>query len=227
MYGFDLRGAVTTSPYGYRVRVGSQFGTAGASPISAVYARRVLLNNLCHYADVFGQVRASWASGTGKTPISTTTPAAANTPYFLWSTSFPIALRADGSAYKLRIRIAGASSDNATAVRFRAVVGSPLVVSRLVTSATDSAFLTATTTSSTGAWLTGASNGSNAYTTMIEMTPDEVADAIVTVGTPVDIAGADRGVAQALVTLAVYGQTANVASTPQLHGVYAAEWVGN
>jgi hypothetical protein len=29
------------------------------------------------------------------------------------------------------------------------------------------------------------------------------------------------------VTLAVYGQTANVAATPRLHGVYAAEWVGD
>lgn len=218
---------MTTSPYGYRVRFGSQFGTAGASPVSAVYARRVLFNNLCHYADVFGQVRAAWTNGVGKTPLQSTTPTVVNTPFFIWSTSFPIALRADGSSYRLRVRLAGASSDNTNAVRFRAVIGAPLVVSRLVATATDSNFLTATTTSSTRAWLTGASAGTAAYTTMITMSAEEVADAVVSVSTPVDIAGAGRSVAQALVTLAVYGQTANVAATPILGGVYAAEWVGS
>ena len=188
-----------------------------------------MLNNLCHYADVFVQVRAAFNTSprVGKGYIDSTTPSVVNTPFFIWSTSFPIFLRSDGSSYKLRIRIAGASSDGVNAVRFRAVIGPATTISRIVTTATDAQFLTATTTSSTAAWLTGSSQGTDAYTTMIEMTADEVANAIVTTSTPVDIAGGGRSVAQAVVTLAVYGQTANVAATPRLHGVYACEWVGN
>jgi len=220
---------VTTSPYGYRVRIGSQFGTGGTSPISAVYARRVLLNNLCHYADVFGQVRAAWSSSprVGLPYLTTTTGSkSANTPYPIWSTTFPIALRASLASYKLRVRIAGASSDGVTAVRFRAVLAPATSLGRVVASAVDSVFLTATTTSATGAWLTGASQGSGAYTTMIALTESEVTDALTMTSTPADVAGAGRAVAQCLVTLAVYGQTANTVSTPRLHGVYAAEWVG-
>jgi hypothetical protein len=220
---------VTTSPYGYRVRTGGQFGTAGTSPISAVYARRVLLNNLCHYADVFGQVRAAWNTSprVGKGYIDSITPTAVDTPYPIWSTTFPILLRASLASYKLRVRIAGASSDGANAVRFRAVLAPATVLSARVLDAADHVFLTATTTSSSAAWLTGASQGAEAYTTMMALTDGAVTDALTLTSTPADIGGAGRGVAQCLVTLAVYGQTANIAATPRLHGVYAAEWVGD
>jgi hypothetical protein len=220
---------VTTSPYGYRVRIGSQFGTAGTSPISAVYARRVLLNNLCHYADVFGQVRAAWNASprVGKGYLDSITPAAVDTPYYIWATTFPIYLRADGSPYRLRIRIAGASSDNTNAVRFRAVLAYAPVLGRRAVDAADHVFLTATTTSSTAAWLTGATQGSAADTTIITLAGTAAAEAITITSTPADIGGAGRAVSQCIVTLAVYGQTANVAATPRLHGVYAAEWVGD
>ncbi len=217
-----------TSIYGYRIRAGSQFGTGGTSPISAVYARRVLSNNLCHYADIFGQVRASW-SGSLSAKLAylvPTTPTVVNVPFLIWSTTFPISMRASLNTYKLRIRLAGASSDNTNAVRFRAVIGPASSIARLAVDAADYVFLTATTTSSTGAWLTGASQGSAAYTTMIGMTQRDVSDALVTTGTKIDIGGAGASVPQCLVTLAVYGQTANVAAVPRLYGVYAAEWVG-
>ena len=220
---------MTTSPYGYRVRTGGQFGTAGTSPISAVYARRVVLNNLLHYADVFGQVRAGWNTSprVGKGYIDSVTPTAVDTPYPIWSTTFPLALRASLASYKLRVRIAGASSNNTHAVRFRAVLCRASALSTRVLDAADHVFLTATTTSSTAAWLTGASQGSEAYTTMIALTEGSVTDALTITSTPADIGGAGRAVPQCLVTLAVYGQTANVAATPRLHGVYAAEWVGD
>lgn len=221
---------MTTSPYGYRVRIGSQFGTGGESPISAPYARRVALNNLCHYADVFGQVRASWASSPrvgGKGYLTPTTPTVVDTPFLIWGTHFPIAVRADGSAYKLRIRIAGASSDGLNAVRFRAVLSPAAYNAAVSTRAEDYVFLTTTTTSSTAAWLTGTSQGADAFTTMVELTSRDVSEAATITSTLSDVGGSERAVAQTLVMLGVYGQTANLAAVPRLHGVYAAEWVGD
>lgn len=221
---------MTTSPYGYRVRTGSQFGTAGSSPISAVYARRVLLNNLCHYADIFGQVRVAWASSprVGKNYVTPTTPTVTNSPYLIGASEpFPIAVRRNGQSYKLRVRIAGASSDNTNAVRFRVVLAPVTSAGSLVLDAADYVFLTATTTSSTAGWLTGASQGSGAYTTMVALSAEQAASMQQTTGTLSDISGTPVGVQQVLVSLQVYGQTANVAAVPRLHGVYAAEWVGD
>jgi hypothetical protein len=221
---------VTTSPYGYRVRVGSQFGTAGTSPISAVYARRVLLNNLCHYADVFGQVRIAWSASprVGKGYLQPTTPTTVNVPYYIAASApFPIAVRRNGQSYKLRVRIAGVSSDNTNAVRFRAVLAPVSSAGSLALNSEDYVFLTATTTSSTPGWLTGASQGSEAFTTMVALSAEQCASMQQTTGTLSDIAGTPVGVSQVLVSLQVYGQTANVAAVPRLHGVYAAEWVGD
>ncbi len=220
---------MSTSPYGYRVRTGGQFGTAGTSPISAVYARRVLVNNLCHYADVYGQVRAAWSGSAlaSKGYLETTTPTIVDGPYLAWSTVFPIALRAGAEAYKLRIRIAGATSNALYACRFRAVLAPQTTIASRLTEAADHVFLTATTSSTTGAWLTGASQGSGAYTTMIELSREDVASAMTVTSTPADIGGAVRAVPQCLLALNVYGQTANVAATPRLFGVYAAEWIGS
>lgn len=220
---------MTTSPYGYRVRTGGQFGTAGSAPISAVYARRVLVNNLCHYADVFGQVRASWSGSAlaAKGYLETTPPTVVDGPYLMWATTFPVMLRAGMEPYKLRIRLAGATSNALYACRFRAVLASQTTIASRLTEAADHVFLTATTSSTTGAWLTGASQGSGAYTTMLEMSREDVASALTITSTPADIGGAGRATTQCLVTLGVYGQTANVLATPRLYGVYASEWVGD
>jgi hypothetical protein len=113
-------------------------------------------------------------------------------------------------------------------VKFRAVIAPDAATAlSLVNGATgDFIFETATTSSTTHAWLTGASAGANAWTTQIVI-PAEYATAWTTAtDTLDDLAGDSASVGQCLVSVTVFGSTANAASLPRLSGLYLAEWIG-
>jgi len=178
------------------------------------------------------QVRACFAPGTSTYASKSyltprTSGVVVDTWYQIMATRpWPISLRADGSSYKLRLRVGGASSGG-HAVKF-AVVLAPIENALEIVSAssTDASFETTTTTSASAAWLTGASQGSGAYTTMVTLDAATAALYMRNTDTPVDLSGARSTVAQCLVALTIYGSTANTGSVPRLYGLHAQEFVG-
>lgn len=205
---------------------------AATYPVGPVVARDVICNNLDHYADEMAQVRFQFVpTVTYAAAKSFLTPRTSGVVVNTWyqvaaSAPFPISLRADGTSYRLRMRLGGASSGG-HAVKFAAVLA-PVGAAQAVVneSSSDASFETATTTSATAAWLTGASQGSGAYTTMVTLSAAEAALYSRMTDTPVDLSGARSAVAQCLVSIVVFGSTANTGSVPRLYGVHAEEFVG-
>lgn len=221
-----------TSTHGARVRMATASYAAATYPIGPAVTRDVVANNLDHYADSIGQVRWCFSAGVSTFAAKTyltprTSGVVVNTWYQITTTQpFPLPLRASGDGYRLVVRIAGASSGG-HAVKFAAAlapVGTALAV--VAGSDTDASFETATTTSSTAAWLTGASQGSGAYTTMVALDAATAASYMRNVDTPVDLSGVDSAVSQCLVSLTIFGSTANTGSVPRLSAGVAWEWVG-
>ncbi len=202
--------------------------------IGASNTRDFVVNNLLHYADIFAQVRAAMAltkstySG-GQGSISGYGSPDADVWYPILDVGpFPIPLRADGSSYRLRIRIGGASSTG-HAVKFLACLAPSATAALGLANdiADDFQFETVTTSSTTHAWLTGASRGSEAWETQIVVPAIYAAAWTQTTDTLDDLGGDAVSVDQCLVHLVILGSTANAASVPQLSGLYAAEWIGD
>lgn len=228
-----------TSTHQGRVRRATATYAAASQPVDAEAALNVISNNLDHYADSMAQHAMVWSVGkSGYASKSYLTPRTTGVVVDTWyqiaaSGPFPIMLRADGSSYKMRVRLAGASSGG-HAVKFGLVLAPVTAAQSIITdatsspvvAATDSVFVTATTTSSTAAWLTGTSKGTAAYTTMVELTAEEAFPFIVMTDTPVDLSGARSSVAQCLVSAVIFGSTANTGSVPRFYGGIAQGWVG-
>lgn len=223
---------MSTSPLGGRTLYNDGI-TLGAAqlPIDTVAVRDVLLNNLCHYADTFGQTRVAWCS-----PISTyaskqflrprTSPAPVVDEFYEIGSfgPFPIQLRADGSPYKLAIWATGFSSAGDT-VTFRIAVCPVPRVREVIREAQDWVWQ-ATTTSTTSADLSGTSRGSAASATLLTLSAARASGWASAEGTLVDLAGAPAGVEQTLVSVCVWAASTDAASYPALSGLYAREWIG-
>lgn len=224
---------MATSPLKGRLERGAVAALSSYQPISAESALNYRLNNLLHYADEYAQVRVNWMapatawSGgqgyiTGRTSSLTT-----GTYYPITSFGpFAITLRERDGSYRLRVRLAGASSAG-NEVQFRAVLcpqrDAGILVNEL---ATDFMFETGQVTSTSAAWLTGASLGDNAWETMVWIPPDWTAAWMTETSTLSDVGGDRVTVEQCLVSLNVFGRAVNAGSVPRLFGAYAAEYVG-
>lgn len=244
---------MSTSPLEYVNKVGYS-ALSAQRPLSVFDVRNVTLNNLCHYADGFGQVVVAW-SGTKSTlthgygflfsagePVGTLV---AGVPYTLGHWSCPLRIRANGSSYKLRVRVAGASGTPGESVCFFATIGMPGVWAMntiydgtgyeygpitpgtrtaTITEHGDAVHETASTTSGTPAWLTGVSRGTNAWDDLIGL-PADLASAYQRTHATTNEVGDAEVVTYIDASLIVFcvAQTAGV--TGQLHGVYACEWI--
>ncbi len=191
-------------------------------PMSTHFAL-TLANNALHYADQMSQVRVAWRALTGQKLIFKTSGALVDTFYRIAAFGpFPWTLQSDGTPYVGRVRLAGFSSDNANTITLRAVLSTP-ERSRQNSSAyigDTTNTMDATSASSTSLWLVGAD-------TKLEPTKEHAGEAIRRVqvitapgGTTVET------VEWCLMTLSIWGSTANLASTPSLTGAYLAEYVG-
>jgi hypothetical protein len=223
---------VATSEYEYRVLVDTN-DIGGTTHALDARTSRIIVSNINHLSDEFAQV-LSCRSGTvpalsGKSGyLTTNTPTFAGTPYLVTADTVPIKVRAGGQSYRIRVRVGGASGNTASTVFYVAAAPVGMAPASIVTSAgaIDSIYQTAATTSSTAAWLTGASRGPNAYTTMIEMTATQVEACVVTRPTLTALGGDSSTVQVALVQLSVWATTANVAHVPRLYALSAAEVIG-
>lgn len=220
-----------TSYSNKRIRMATASYAAATYPVGPVVTRDVVSNNLDHYADSFGQVRLCYSGGAvghaAEYMTYSVTPVA-NTWYsILASNPFPAPVRTGGDSYRFLVRLAGASSVAGKNAKL-AVVIAPLTQAEgiLVASSTDSVFETGTTSSTSVSWLTGASQGDSAYTTMVGLTAAEVAAYATVTATPVDLAGDDSAVPQCLVQAVVFGQTDDASAVARLYACHVMEWIG-
>jgi hypothetical protein len=228
---------MSTSPNGAIIRSDASLYDSQNRPIDTVLMRDVVLNNICHYADEFAQVRVNWSAGqtaytNGNGSLTTRTASLTTTAWWFIASfgPFPLAMRQaarqTGASYRVRVRLAGASSAG-QAVTFRAVLGPPGAGLAVVNGTLDDHVFEATTSSTSMGWLTGTSQGVNAWTTQITVPATYAGSWVIPVGTKTDLAGDAAAVEQCLMSLHVFGKTANVTSVPRLGAVYAAEWVGD
>jgi hypothetical protein len=228
---------MSTSPLNGRLLTDVSLFQDGNDPVDATLMRDVVLNNLCHFADEFAQVRVNWSAGVttytnGSGYLTTRTTGLDTSSWFHIQTfgPFPIALRQSvglgGASYRLRVRIAGASSAG-NAVTFRAALTSYSAGQSAVNGELDDHIFEATTSSTSMGWLTGTSQGVNAWTTQIVVPSAYVGTWLVPVSTKTDIGSDLAAVTQCVVSLQVWAKTSNTASVPRLGAVYAAEWIGD
>jgi hypothetical protein len=220
---------MATSIHEGRLLTGRTF--FGNVAVDSGYVRDVILNNLCHYADEFAQTRIAFgATSTALDDQSTYYESEdvdvgggwvrVGPAFGPWS----IPLRSDGSPYRLRVRVAGALAGSAT-ITMRLVVGSPARLDDIVSFDTDYVFETGTVSLIPG-WLTGSSQGTQAYDALIEI-PPAVASSWITNVTTLDTVGGDEfGSQQCLVSARVYAKSTSGKTTARLYGLYVAEYVG-
>ena len=226
---------MSTSPLSGRLLTDTTLFQGGNDPVDTTITRDVIVNNLCHFADEFAQVRVNWSAGqtayTNGSGYLTTRTSSLRTTYRYHIASFgpfPIALRqsnaSTGASYRLRVRLAGASSDG-NAVTFYAVLGPPYAATALAYYAEDLTWA-ANTSSTTMGWLTGASSGANNWSTQVVVPGSYLSRMLTETATKDDLGGNRAGVQQCLVSLHVFASVQIATSVPRLGAVYAAEWVG-
>lgn len=214
---------MSTSIHGGRILLPTDVTAGdGDDPVGVARVRDGVANGLLHFADEAGQV---WVSLMGAVLPSAVHPgeyvdyleprAAGSGLEYAADVFFPVALfdiaelrvglrsAAGGDSYKLRVRVAGATGNAAAAADFLVAPVRDLtqLLARTDTPATDADYLTATTSSTTAAWLTGASQGELAHATLLY---PSVLDT----------------------HLAVWARTTDETHVPRLYGLAAALYVG-
>lgn len=214
----------------------SLYGAAD-DPMDTVMMRDGVAHGLLHAADSMAQVRVNYhpiAAGVAVDSDSfetiETSPApttgqwyrVGGAPFGPW----PLTLRADGSGYKLRIRIGGALSSGTDTATFRVVIAPPRRLLTAEIEESEDHIFEATTASTTIAWLSGTAQGSSSPTVLTITAARaarltrvrEVYDAVSS-ATP-------HTVRQSLVAAHVFAKTSNVNSIPRLHALHLSEYVG-
>lgn len=210
-----------------RIRKATTFPGDDA-PIGPVTGRDYAVNNANHYGDIFGQVRARWGAQAGGYIVATNTANASWRPIWI-AERFPIALRPDGSSYRLRVRVNGSAENASYKVGFAVSLSSPEGGHGVYpgSAATDAVWSTGTNiTATTAAYLSGASLGSAAWTTMIAMTAAEAAACVRSTSTIVDVGGSRISVTQAMVALIFWAYVDDTAHQARLYAADAEEWPG-
>lgn len=204
-------------------------------PVDAVVSRDGVANGLLHAADQMAQVRINWVGldtgvANGQNTYITTDVADPTADLWYYMGSFegwPLTLHADGTPYKLRIRLAAAAAGGSGNCRIRVVIAPtyPYALANLEAPA-DSIWESNDTTSSTPAWLGGLSQGSEADLTLVTVTRSEARSWTQLVNVHNAVGGADpSAVTQVLVGAYIFGLTEN-SNVPRLHALHLSEYVG-
>lgn len=216
---------MSTSEWGYVVDTDATILAATDTPLGNIGARAIV-NNINHLSDEFAQVRLNWSDPTGKGYATGAASAFTNIPVF--SDTFPLTLRQSGDSYRLRIRIGGYyTGAGATTATLRAIVSGGMTAPGALRSwggAGDREFLTAGLTT-TSAWATGASQGTNAWTDMVYLPSALVTTTQFT--TIATVGGNTAVVDVPFAQLTIYASsTAAAAHGVYVTGVYLAEYIG-
>lgn len=208
-----------TSSTGCYVRHADSY-FADKQPVDASLYQDGLLASLVHLGDEAAQVRVAWVA---KDSSSYLTPRSVASTAIWYPVvrygPFPVSIRADGTSYEWRVRLAAYTS-NVHQITFRAAL-TTLAREEEDVVAYGGNVVEAASSSGTSAWLspTGGSN-------TIVLSAPQVEDATTTIPSLAGVGGANVDVEVVWCVLAVWCKTANTGSTPRLTGVYAAEYVG-
>lgn len=214
----------------------SLYGTDD-DPMGATVMRDGVWHGLHHAADSMAQVRVNFMGldddvVEGQDQFGTTETIGSVLDYYLVGGSpfgeWPLTLRADGTAYKLRIRIAGSISATIAAATFRVVIGpSRPLRNAEVLEPLDSIYEVEFTTA-TPTWGTGAAQGSTASATILTVSSRQVREWIT--DTPIYDAvsspAGGRTIEQCMVAAHVYVNMNNTARLPRLNALHISEYLG-
>lgn len=230
---------MSTSIFNGIVDFGAALYGSASDPVDVAVSRDGIANGLLHAGDCMGQVRVNYhpIAAARAEPKQTTfetidvSPAALRwypmgaQPMGAW----PLTVLADGTPYRLRVRVGlSASLNNQNTIAIRVVIA-PLnralderdrAVDHVYTaSATASAVTSAT-------WTAGTSGGSIASATLLTVTSAEAERWVASVNVANAVSGAAPvSIEQVPVGVFVYGRT-NGTSLPRLHALHVSEYVG-
>lgn len=219
----------TTSQHLARIRWPSTWPASGDA-VTPVLARDVAANNVNHRSDVSGQCRASFAPCALTGPGYLEAQSALTNQWFpLWRVApFSVPLMPDATPYRLRVALAGSNGGGSTKARFAVVVGRvgstrSLIGSGTSVVASDQVWRSAETTSSTAAYLSGASQGDEAYDRTVAMSARVASRAVETFTTLDGVAGSAVLGLACMVELVVYAWHESAGSPARLHAFSAYE----
>lgn len=175
----------------------------------AAYARSMVANNIHHAADECGQVRVSFLTQSGKAATFRSSPATGTYYKIMQFGPFPVTMGTN--PYQMRVRVAGNASA-ANSVTFRVVWSSADGANE-----TGDNTITASTSSTTAAWLTGSS-------TLLTLTNAQVVSR--SRATLDGVAGNPVSVDWTPTFITVWASTTNAGTNAELAGLYCAEYVG-
>ena len=210
--------------------------TIGANhkPVGSVASRYVVANNINHYADIHAQQRVNFSGlSTKSNSVISTSETEALVQVFA-SGPFPIALREDGSSYRIRVSV-GTAIANAASTGYVAVVLAPVDTSREALldalaapddPASDAVWYTTWTGSTSAAYRTGASLGPSAWTRMVGLSSGLVSEYTRPVAGLTDIGGDPTQREACMVSVSVFMKTSNASHAVKLYALNAAEWYG-
>ncbi len=215
----------------------SLYGTDD-DPMDATVMRDGVLHGLMHACDSMAQVRVNYhpidsGVATDQTSFEPILSSAVADTWYQFGASpmgeWPLTLRADGTPYKLRIRIGAAMSASGATGKIRVVIAPRSRIDRVGVAAAIDSIYQATFTSTTIAWI-----GSTSAISMATET-----QGLVSVGAAQarawtrDVAcynavrspAAGTTVEQCLVSAHVYGSTNVATKLPRLHALHISEFV--
>ena len=219
---------------GLKLVAGASYG-GDDDPVGAVIWRDGIANGLLHCADSYAQVRvnvafadaSTFGSGAAEYISGPAAPTAGQwfrvaAPFGPW----PLTLHADGTPYKLRVRIAAASTSGGSVQTLRVVIAPDAFAALERDTEADSVY-EVTTSSTTPAWLGGTSQGSIASGTMLTVSAEQAAAWITNTEIFDAVSSATpRTVQQCLVSAHVFAKSASGSETTRFHALHIAEYVG-
>lgn len=230
---------MSTSYFDGIVDFGTALYGAGTDPMDTVIMRDGVANGLLHAADSMGQVRVCYhpiAVASAKpvhdsyetidgSPVAGQWYALGAQPFGAW----PLTLRADGTPYKLRIRVGiSASVNNQNTITLRFVLAPLGRQYEERDRAADHVYQVSATASAvtSATWTAGTSQGSAASATLLTLDADTARSWIGFASTFDGVSGAAPvQVEQCLVALYAFGRTSGT-SLPRLHGLHLSEYIG-
>lgn len=230
---------MSTSIHGGLVELAGSLYGAATHPADTAQLRDGLANGLLHIADEFGQVRVNYC------PIAPTfatndldafetvdaTPIAdrwyqVGAPFGVW----PLTCASEGTPYRLRVRLAVASTalDAAETHDYRVVLAPDGRGREEMLLSEDHVFaVTTSPQGTTGSWASGTSQGDLGHATLLTLDAPRARGWVSRVSVYDAVSsGSPRSIDQLLVAAYVFARTSDPTNLPRVHRLFLAEYVG-
>jgi hypothetical protein len=211
----------------------SLYGTDD-DPVDTAIVRDGIANGVLHAADSMAQVRCNILMRSADfftiaaSPSGSTWYRIQGSPFGEW----PLTLHADGTPYRLRIRVGvAASSATSCTITFRIVVSPDTIARDEMALEADHvyelAFNPADAIGTTPTHVPGTSQGSIASATLLTVTRERASQWLKDVSVYDAVSsGTPRTIQQCMVSPHVFVKTTNSTCLPRLHALHIAEYVG-